>query len=249
MCDKELLIGYVYGDLSASDKEAFERHAASCAECRAEVDGFRSTRAYLTSWAPPEPDLGFQIVRSARPIAVAPARRWWPSPAWGLAAAALLVLAVSAAIAHVEVRSGSDGIVVRTGWNRDAQTAQTAQSASGAAMSAEMVQKLDARIKELESQLAASQKSTTVASASADSSRMSDADMTKRVRQMIDESEQRQQGILARQILQVNREGEAARRIDFDRMLIALRQVQETTAGTSQRQQALEHLMRTGFQR
>src|SRR5262245_21148708 len=110
MCDQELIVGYLYGELSPSERETLDRHLASCAECRKEVDGLRATRTQLASWAPPEPDLGFHIVRAPKQ---AP-RRWWrPSPAWGLAAAALLVLAVSAAIAHVEVRAGADGIVVR----------------------------------------------------------------------------------------------------------------------------------------
>ena len=75
---------------------------ATCADCREEVDGLRGTRTHLTSWAPPEPDLGFQVVRErdAGRVAVAVVAA---SPAWGLAAAALLVVAASAAIANVEV--------------------------------------------------------------------------------------------------------------------------------------------------
>ena len=65
MCDKELLLGYLYDELPASDRQAFDRHLASCADCRDEVSGLRGTRTHLTSWAPPEPDLGFEIVRSA----------------------------------------------------------------------------------------------------------------------------------------------------------------------------------------
>ena len=42
-------------------------------------------------------------------------RAWW-TPAAGLAAAAVLVLAAAASLAHVEVHRGPDGITVRTGW-------------------------------------------------------------------------------------------------------------------------------------
>ena len=67
MCDKELLLGYLYDELPTSDRQAFDRHLATCADCRAEVDGLRGTRAHLTSWAPPEPDLG--LSGRARPEA------------------------------------------------------------------------------------------------------------------------------------------------------------------------------------
>ena len=119
MCDTELLLAYLYDELPVSDRQSFDRHLATCANCREEVTGLRGTRTHLTSWAPPEPDLGFQVVRNATPVA-SPSRWWRVSPAWGLAAAALLVVAVSAAIANVEVKFGADGVVVSTGWNRGA---------------------------------------------------------------------------------------------------------------------------------
>src|SRR5262245_53700006 len=129
MCDKELLIGYLYNELAPSEQAAIDKHLGSCADCRAELDGLRGTRTHLASWAPPEPDLGFEIVRSARP-AVAQPRRWGVSPAWGLAAAAMLMLAVSAAIANLEVRVSSAGLVVSTGWSRSATAAPQQASES-----------------------------------------------------------------------------------------------------------------------
>jgi anti-sigma factor RsiW len=246
MCDKELLLGYLYDELPASDRQAFDRHLASCADCRDEVSGLRGTRTHLTSWAPPEPDLGFEIVRSARP---APARWWRPSPAWGLAAAAVLTLAAAAAIANIDIRIGGDGLVVQTGWNRPAASAPaegaTPSTATATALS-ELQQRLEARVKDLESQLAARQVAAPVA---ATTGRMSDADQ-KFVRQLVSESEQRQQSELALRILQVNRDTEAARRADVDRLLAAYRQLQGTNFETSQRQKALEdHFMRVGLQR
>ena len=246
MCDKELLLGYLYDELPASDRQAFDRHLASCADCRDEVSGLRGTRTHLASWAPPEPDLGFEIVRSARP---APARWWRASPAWGLAAAAVFTLAAAAAIANIDIRIGSDGLVVQTGWNRPAASAPAQgaiQSTVTATELSELQQRLEARVKDLESQLAARQAAAPVA---ATTSRMSDADQ-RFVRQLVSESEQRQQGELALRILQVNRDTEAARRADVDRLLAAYRQLQGTNFETSQRQKALEdHFMRVGLQR
>ena len=254
MCDQELLLSYLYDELPISDRQAFDRHLASCADCRAEVDGLRGTRTHLTSWTPPEPDLGFHVVRSATPAArdVSPARWWRASPAWGLAAAALLTVAVSAAIANVEIKVGGDGIVVRTGWNRDATGGQ-GQSPSVSATAASTstsskIQQVETRLQQLEGQLAAPQGAAAVPSAL--NSRMSDAEIVRLVRQMVNDSEQRQQGLLASQILQVNRDTEVARRADIDRLLVAYRELQGNNFQTSRSVKALEdHFMRVGLQR
>ena len=117
MCNKEQLIGYLYDELGAAERTTFEAHLASCAACRTEVAGLRRTREHLTRWAPPDPEFEFHIVRGAA-APPPPARRWFGFvPQWAMAAAAsVLVLAGAAAIAHVELRYGPDGFVVRTGW-------------------------------------------------------------------------------------------------------------------------------------
>ena len=72
---------------------------------------------------------------------------------------------------------------------------------------------------------------------------MSDTEIVRLVRQTVGESEQRQSSELARQILQVSRDTEAARRADFDRLLTTYRQQPGTGFDTSQRQQgALESI-------
>lgn len=243
MCETELLIGYVYGELTLHERDAFDRHMASCAACRSEVDGLRGTRTYLESWTPPEPDLGFEIVRNPQR---AKGGRWWGlTPAWGLAAAAVLVGAVSVAVANVEVTTGGGAITIRTGWSRAAAPAAPASSVD----TARELQRVDARMRELESEIDAV-RAQPVASPVAVSSRMTDADMVKLVRQLIAQSEDRQQGELARRILQVNRDVEVARRTDLDRLGVGLEQVRRTTVDTYQRQKALEdHFMRVGLQR
>jgi hypothetical protein len=246
MCDKELLLGYLYDDLAAGDRAAFDAHLATCADCRDEVSALRQTRASLTSWAPPEPDLGFHIVRSSTPASSRTAR-WRLSPAWGLAAAAALTLAVSAAVANLEIRVGAGGVVVRTGWGPSPAAADTpALQASTAAL-----QKVEARVKELESQLAARPATAaTVTGPAVPVNRMTDADIVRLVRQLVSDSEQRQQDVLARQILQVSRDTEVARRNDLDRMLTAYRQLQGASYETSQRLRGVEdHIVRVGLQR
>src|SRR5437899_31447 len=128
MCeDKELLVSYLYDDLATGDRATFEAHLRGCAECRGELKALRAVRSDLAAWAPPEPDFGFRVVRGGRDAAatdvreaIAPPvqswRAWW-TPAAGLAAAAVLVLAAAASLAHVEVHRGPDGLTVRTGWS------------------------------------------------------------------------------------------------------------------------------------
>ena len=247
MCDKELLIGYVYGELRLSDRDAFERHLAACGECRSEVDGLTGTRATLQSWTPPSPELGFEVVRSPQRIG-SPARRSGFSPAWGLAAAAMLVGAISAAIANLEVTFSRGGVTMRTGWSRAVEAQNV--SATDAAASAEL-ERVNARLHDLEDRLATlAGAPVAVHAANASGSRMSDAEIIRTMRTLIDQSEERQQGVLARQILQVNRDVETARRADFDRLRQGIQQVQGTAFEAAQRQRAFEeHWIRVGLQR
>ena len=128
MCEeKEQLVAYLYDDLANGERTRFESHLRTCVECRDELKALRGVRADLAAWAPPEPDFGFRVVRGGRDLAerdavrppVAPLNSWraWWTPAAGLAAAAVLVLAAAASLAHVEVHRGPDGITVRTGWS------------------------------------------------------------------------------------------------------------------------------------
>ncbi len=206
MCDTELLLAYLYDELPVSDRQAFDRHLATCANCREEVTGLRGTRTHLTSWAPPEPDLGFQVVRSATPVA-SPSRWWRVSPAWGLAAAALLVVAASAAIANVEVRFGGDGVVVSTGWNRAPTPARCRCSRL-----ARRCPNCSASRRASPSSRGGWRRAQAATLTPVSVTRMSDAEIVRLVRQAVSDSEQRQQGVLAHQILQVNRDTAAARR-------------------------------------
>jgi hypothetical protein len=248
MCDKELLLDYLYGELQPSERETFERHLASCATCRDEVTGFRATRTHLALWAPPEPDLGFEIVR--RPaVDRAPSPRWRVSPVWGLAAAALVTLGVSAAIANLDITVGSNGMSVRTGWNRATVPAPVTAASVGPASQTD-VERLLTRMKDVEAQLAAVKQTPTAVPASTSPSRMSDAELVRVVRQLISDSEQRQDGVLARQILQVSRDFETARRVDNDRLRAGLIQLQGNAVEASRRQRVLEdQIVRAGFQK
>ena len=44
MCDKELLVGYLYDEMDPVERRAMEAHLLTCGVCRAELEGLRSDR-------------------------------------------------------------------------------------------------------------------------------------------------------------------------------------------------------------
>jgi len=239
MCDKELLVGYMYDEVEPAERRAFESHLLACAECRTELKGLRAVRTRLGSWTPKEPELEFQIVR--RPPA-AVARSWMRSPVWALAAAAVLVLAVASAIANVEVKYGSDGLTVRTGWARvPAQAAgvpAVTTIAGGDQALRVQLQTINQRLRDLESSAATRPVMTTMHAAAVQTPQ---ADLMRQVRQLLADSENRQERELALRIGQVLRDVEGARRVDFDRVQRSLAEVQGVADTTILRQREMEN--------
>ena len=253
MCDNELLVGYLYDEVDAAERRAMETHLLACAECRGELKDLRSTRTRLAAWAPPAPGLEFQMVRAPE-AAASRTRRWSISPAWGLAAAAVLVLSVASAIANVEVKYGPDGLTVRTGALRasPAQPAPVAINASAPATAADdprlraELQALALRIRDLEA-AAGNGTRPVLTSAHVPATQPPPADVLRAVRQLISESESRQEQELARRLSQVLRDVEGLRRVDLDRVQRALAEMQGVTDTTIIRQQQIEnHLLRVG---
>lgn len=230
MCNHELLVAYLYDDLSPADRAAFESHARECDACRGELRQLQRTRQHLTSWAPPESAFDLQVVPRAEPRA----RRARWVPAWGLAAAAsLLVLAGAAAIANLELRIGSDGLAVRTGWappvefraepeHAPAPTEPLVVSGPAPADLAAGLLAIEARLKALEE--------TPVAFGEPAAADRADAGaLEARVRRLIEESERRQRTELAVQITQMWRDLNAVRASDFVRVQESLDRVQGQT--------------------
>jgi len=278
MCEKELLVSYLYDDLRDTDRARFDTHLHDCAECRAELNALRGVRADLISWSPPQPDFGFRMVRepsisnNARepeisnvvemtPRSGRPAswRAWW-TPAAGLAAAATLVLAAAAGLARIEVHSGADGFTVRTGWSAFApQSArsfgetgapaalpgaggnvaaapQTAAAPApdgvapvGSALGVDpsVIAALDRRLGALE---AATREAAPFRNASVSNARPSDAEIIRRVRDMLAQSETKQQGELALRIAQVIRDVDAQRVADLTRIQQGLRGIEASVS-------------------
>ena len=216
MCDnQDLLVGYLYDDLAPEARAAFDAHLRVCAGCRQDVAALRSTREHLAAWAPPEPDLGFQIVRHVvEPRAkVVPFRTRW-MPAFGFAAAAVLVLAVASAIANVEVRYDNDGLVVRTGW----ATAPVAPVPAPA--QSEGAQLVNARVNAVPADFAAVEQrlrtmEAAIAARPASPTRTADAELLRQVRAIVRDAEVRQDAALNQRLLQVWQDFEKVRRAEM----------------------------------
>lgn len=258
MCEKDALIAYLYDDFSGADRVAFHAHLRDCAACHDELKALNAVRADLATWAPPEVDLDFRVVRGASQTGhvlrtPVPSWRAWYTPAAGLAAAAVLVLAAASAVARVEVHRGPDGMTVRTGWSavapagssgslggtvaatgaapaRDVRLASSSSSPSAASPSAAtpadaaFVAELERRLNALES----SSRDSGVRQASTATARAADAEIIRRVRDLVTQSESRQKGELAFRIAQVLRDVDAQRVADLSRIQQGLGRIDAT---------------------
>jgi len=240
MCDsKELLVSFLYDEIDPAEKHAFQRHLSTCVECRDELAALGATRAQVALWTPPDGDLGFRIVREAE----SPKRRWFQlSPAWGLAAAAMLLVAIGAAIANLDIRYGSDGLVVRTGWNHVNPARQSADSNVTPVEWKAQADQLDRRLRELEQTMSA-RAGSPVQNASA--SDLSDAELLHRVRDIVGQSETRHERMVATRLTELMREYDAQRRLDLATIDQGMTRLQNSSGVTKDLVQRL--LVRTAY--
>ena len=226
--DREaMLMSYLYDDIDAADRQAFEQHLATCARCRTDLNGLGDVRAQLARWSPPEPAVGVaprrttivatrQITASdagEQPAGADEPRRgsWREIPAWAQAAAALLVLGVSAGIANLDIRYDHNGLSVRTGWSKTVPAA-TMQSATAAApVPAEWRAAMTALEQQLRNEIHAAPPSASTSGMQVVHAATSDSEIMRRVKSLVDESERRQQNELALRM------GEAIRDLNFQR--------------------------------
>jgi hypothetical protein len=93
MCEqRDRLIGYLYDECDAGERQLIDRHLETCHTCRDEISGLRQVREDLLGWDVPPRESVWQPFAPPRPAS------WWREvPAWALAAAASVTFFAGAA--------------------------------------------------------------------------------------------------------------------------------------------------------
>jgi anti-sigma factor RsiW len=242
----ETLIAYLYDDIDPIARAAFDAHLAGCEPCRAELEALGAVRTTLARWNPPEPQ---SIAARNHQSPINP--QWWRSiPAWAQVAAALLFLGVSAGIANLDVRYDRNGLMIRTGWSKPAAQSPQAPSQIGVAPQSGVPQGFSpaskADLVALEQQLRTELRSVAATRAvTAARPAASDAEILRKVRALIDDTERRQQRELALRLAQAITDVNAARQADLRRVDLSLNRV-ENNLGVEvlKNRQSMQYLMR-----
>jgi len=267
----ETLVAYLYGDIDPAQRAAFDAHIATCERCRQELAELRGVRGRLGAWTTPELAAPLTLPAPMFTAAPGPPDRWqtWRAvPVWAQVAAALFVLGVSAgvagAIAHLDVRYSHEGLTVRTGWSRPDPVANVPAIAPGgqvqtaAAPATPWTGDLDALERRLravirESSAAAA---STLAARSEAAPAATDAQVLRKVRTLLEDSERKQRNELALRIAQVVEEFDAKRGSDLANIR-SMKTIQNATVaeivrqqqGLNLQQQGLNLLTRTSMQK
>jgi anti-sigma factor RsiW len=246
----DALIAYLYDDIDAAARAAFDAHLAGCEPCRVELEALGGVRTQLARWNPPEPKS--LTAANTNPYSAIRNPQWWRTiPAWAQAAAALLFLGVSAGIANLDVRYDSNGFAIRTGWLKPPQSAPAAAATApsgGVGLASIAGQNSSAASREdlvaLEQRLRTELKPATPAPAGARAA-SSDAEILRKVRALIDDTERRQQSELALRLAQAISDVNAARQADLRRVDLTLNRV-ENNLGVEvlKNRQSMQYLMR-----
>jgi len=198
----EAIVAYLYDDITAVDRAAFDAHMASCVVCRDEMAELRHVRSRMAEYQPPT--FGAFAARSADASAPRPRSFWADVPVWAQTLAAMLVLGVAAGAANLEIRHDAGGFSVRTGWIASAP-------APAPAPSDEAPWRAD--LAKLASDLRAER--ATVERTAAAPAAASDAELLKQVKALIASSEKKEENELALHLAQVVRDNQAARNADL----------------------------------
>ncbi|HZT77790.1 MAG TPA: zf-HC2 domain-containing protein [Vicinamibacterales bacterium] len=241
---EQTLIAYLYDDIDASERAAFDGHLSECARCRRDLASLGGVRRRLASWEPPQVS---SLKAHLSPSGVQPAAidRWYRQiPAWAQVAAALLFLGVSAAIANLDVRYDASGLTIRTGWSRPASTvaATTPPAAINQMHPVSLVNRDD--LAALEQRLRGEIKTAAAAQPVRTPSAV-DADTIRRVRALIDDSEKREERELALRVAQVLRDVTVQRQADLAKIDRNLGLIQNSTGVEILKQrEAVNYLLR-----
>ncbi len=237
--DKETLVAFLYDEIEPDERRQVAAHVRTCVTCAREIDALRSVRHELAEWQPPEAVLDFQIVPKSATV-LRPSRWAWSAmPAWAQAAAAMLVVAIGAGIANVQVRYGNDGVTITTGWMPHERPAVVASAPQPADDWRPALTALETDLRrELQLVRSTQQPETPVRTAGPQTV---DANaLLRRVQALVNDSEERQRQELALRMTQFGRDIQS----DLVRMNQGFRQLQGRTIVVEGNQREMLNLVR-----
>ena len=248
--DNAALVGYLYDECEAVERAVIAAHVAVCAACTAELEALGSARVQLAAWTPPDAKLGFVVTQrdAVEPLrfrsGVDRSRVHWfarPLPGWAQLAAACLVFGVGLSLGIVR---GTSGRVTPA-----AVAAAGAPAIDSASVSSADLTALESRLRD---EIASIRTVNREGNASAPSSGVqgSEAQLMVRVRALIDESEQRQQRLLALRTAELVNDFDSQRRVDLAQIQRNFGQIEGLTgAEVREQREMLNYLMRVSQQR
>jgi hypothetical protein len=254
----DALVTYLYDDMDTAARATFDAHLAICARCRNDVNELRGVREHLAQWAPPSTSVQARsLERGARlqpDLHAARKSSWRDIPGWAQVAAAMLFLGVSAGIANLDVHYGAQGLTIRTGWSKPSTTAvaqdvSPANRANSAAPANTAPWRAD--LTALEQQLRGEMRATSGPSAAVpvSASGLTDAEVMRRVRTLVEASEKRQQNELALRTVELMNSVRAQRNVDLQRIDTALGTLQDKTDTRLMKQNATLNYLVSSKQR
>jgi len=214
---EQTLIAYLYDDIEPAERALFDAHLPTCERCQRDVAALSGVRQRLAKWEPPRPQFTSRNLQSPiNPQSSIHNSQWWRQvPVWAQVAAAMLVFGASLGIANIDVHHDANGWTLRTGWSKSAPApvAQASRPADEAASKTELTaleQRLRNEFRTVQATSAASPQPTRATA--------TDAEVLRRVRASLDESEKKQQRELALRVAQVMRDVTAQRQADLSKI-------------------------------
>jgi hypothetical protein len=235
--NQDALLDYLYEEGDPAERLKIARHLQECAPCSVAVLELQSVRGMLADWTPPPVKLGFRIVQDEVP--------WWKTtgrfPVWAQAVAAVCVFAIGVAMSSLlDVRYGDGTLTVRAGSSAPVSTAPTLgpvvsasarQSDIALAPATPSNPDFNALERELRNDL---------------NGRADAGDILRRVKAMIDQSEERQQQQLALRLADVVRDFDTQRRADLLQVQQNFGQLEgQTGQEVAHQRELLNYLVRT----
>jgi hypothetical protein len=273
--DQESLVSFLYDDFEGSaplDRRTISRHIETCDRCARQLASLGGVRERLRAWQVPEiSPLAFRIGTGASAghgAGVGAGWTGWMKPAFPLAAAAVLVLGAALGLARLDIQYDKNGFRLQTGWwahpdqtaAGGVTTAATTPGAPPVVMGAGaglLAPNTDANrqpwhadmqmlAQTLRQEIVASrQTDPTAAAGRIAPTSAADAALFKRVQQLIDQAEVRQQQNLALRVSELSRDFDLQRRSDMAQIEQGLGRLAGQRELDAQQQRLLLNAIRT----